>query len=258
MEKKTTIITLVNNKGGVSKTTSCISLGAALSKKGYNVLLVDCDPQANLTTGMGINPVDLDYTILDLIREEVDFASVVKEHDAIKIIPSNLGLSNAEFGLAGLPAREYLLRDALKPIQDQFDFIIVDTPPSLGIFTLNALSCANYAIIPFVPEPYSLQGIWSTFNSIPIFRKLNASLSILGLIACQVDQRIGIHNEGLKVVESKYGNKLFNTIIRIGAGIKTAAGKGNTIFEFDDQARVAQEYMCLTEEILERLNNGKE
>jgi len=248
------IITIANNKGGVSKTTSTISIGAVLNKKGFKVLLIDIDPQANLTAGLGINPLDPENSILELLKGEAEFEATLQDHNGINLIPSNLNLSNAEFGMAGMTAREYLLRKVLKPVRERYDFILIDTPPSLGIFTMNALACSDYMVIPYVPEPYSIQGIHNTYKVLPLLKELNENLSILGILASQVDLRLSIHSEAMKIVKENYNKLVFDSFIRIGAPIKAASGTGKTIIEYEGQSRVAQEYTALTEEILERLN----
>lgn len=246
------IIALVNQKGGVGKTTSVINTGAGLRKLGKNVLLIDLDPQSHLTYSLGIETHKLERAIYDLLLGKVTIEEIVIDRDRLKIIPSTLDLSSAEIELSTQPGREFLLKEALNKTQG-FDYILIDCPPSLGILTLNALTTAQEVFIPLQTEFLALQGLSKLLETIEVVKKrLNSNLEITGIIATRFDRRKNLNREVVEKIKEYFGNKMFKTLIRDNISLAEAPSFGKTIFEYKPRSYGAEDYLNLSKEIIKR------
>jgi chromosome partitioning protein len=253
------IIALINHKGGVGKTTSTINLGAALAELNKTVLLIDFDPQANLTDGMGIEEKELKVSIYNILKGEVICEDgIIKKNEKLSVIPSNIFLTKAEKEFSRDTSNIYLLRNSLKILRG-FDYVLIDCPPSLGILTLNALGAAQELIIPLQPEYYALKGIRKLFDVIDfVKRKMNRSLTIKGIIGTRYDSRKVLHREVLSKIRESLGNNIFYTGIRENIALAEASSFGKTIFEYKPKCHGAEDYMNLCKELLEKNTNHRQ
>ena len=247
------IIALINQKGGVGKTTSTINLGAGLAQSDKKVLLIDFDPQANLTDGLGIDEKELQASVYNLLKGEVTCEKVlIHRNDKLSLIPSNVYLAQAEKEFSSDPRNIYLLRNALKDLKG-YDYILIDCPPSLGILTLNALAAAQEVIIPLQPEYYALKGIRKLFDIIEFVKeKRNKKLTIMGIIGTRYDKRKILHMEVYDKVCESLGNNIFYTVIRENISLAEASSYGKTIFEYKPKSHGAEDYLNLSKEVLEK------
>lgn len=246
------IIALINQKGGVGKTTSTINIGAGLKQLGQKVLLVDLDPQAHLTYSLGIAADELEKTVYQLLKGEISLHESIIERDGLKLIPSILDLSGAEVELNSVAGREFLLREALAGLKG-FDYVLLDCPPSLGLLTLNALTTANEVFIPLQTEYLALSGLSKLLQTIDIVQKrLNDSLIISGIIATRYDSRKKLNNEVVSKIKDYFGEKVFPTLIRDNISLAEAPSFGKTIFEYKPDSYGAIDYLNLCREILKR------
>jgi len=245
-------IALVNQKGGVGKTTSTINIGAGLTKLKKRVLLIDLDPQAHLTYSLGIKAHELSRTIYDLLKGEVSTQGILVERDGITVIPSSLDLSGAEIELSGIAGREFLLKEALNEGKE-FDYVLIDCHPSLGILTLNALTTAQEVYIPLQTEFLALQGMSKLLQTVDTVRKrLNKSLEVTGVIGTRFDSRKKLNNEVVGKIREYFGGKVFNTLIRDNIALAEAPSFGKTIFEYRPKSYGAEDYLSLCREIIKR------
>ncbi|MEZ4988159.1 MAG: ParA family protein [Saprospiraceae bacterium] len=244
------IISLLNHKGGVGKTTSTINIGAALVELGKKVLLIDLDPQANLTLSLGIarQPV----TIYEALRGESDLVPV--EYKAgMDVVISTLDLSGAEMELINEAGREYLLRELFEPHRENYDFILIDCPPSLGLLTLNALTTSDFVIIPLQTEFLAMQGLAKIKQVIQKVRlRLNKDLEIGGVIPTMYDARKVLNRDVVDTIKKYFGPLVFNTYIRDNVSLAEAPAQRKDIFEYSRNSAGAEDYLSLAKEILER------
>jgi len=246
------IIALINQKGGVGKTTSTVNIGAGLTKLNKKVLLIDLDPQAHLTYSLGIPAHELDKSIYELIKGEVAWGEILIERNELKIIPSSLGLSGAEVEFSKIAGREFLLKETLRELKG-FDYVLIDSPPSLGLLTLNALTTAQEVYIPLQVEFLALQGLSKLLETIEIVKKrLNKNLEITGIIATRFDGRKNLNKEVVEKIKDYFGDKLFKTFIRDNISLAEAPSFGKTIFEYKPKSHGAKDYLNLSKEILRR------
>lgn len=247
------IVSLLNHKGGVGKTTSAINIGAALVKLGKQVLLVDLDPQANLTISLGIPRQKI--TIYENIRGEAEITPyTVKE--GLDVVTSNLNLSGAEMELINEAGREFILRELFDPLSHDYDYIIIDCPPSLGLLTLNALTASDYVMIPMQTEFLALQGIAKIDQVIRKIRaRLNKKLQIGGVIATMYDNRKVLNRDIVGTIEKFFKDKVFDTKIRNNVALAEAPSEGKDIFEYSKSSNGAQDYLTLAKEIITRLES---
>lgn len=253
------VISIVNQKGGVGKTTTSINLSSALSRKGEKVLLIDIDPQANTTTGFGLDSDKLLNTIYEVLIGKIDITESITyiQNEGVYLIPSTINLVGAEIELVGQPDREKLLRIALEKAKDKFDFIIIDCPPSLGLLTINALTAANSILIPVQCEYYALEGLSKLLNTIYYVRKgLNQDLNIEGILLTMYDSRLKLSHQVESEVRNLFGKKAFRTIINRNVRLSEAPSHGRSIFLYDPTSIGAKNYIELAEEIM-KLNNIK-
>ncbi len=247
-------LAFTNQKGGVGKTTTVFNTGAALARLGYSVLLVDIDPQSNLTVSAGLEPEELELDIYNVLKGDTDINSAIMEtNSGCKLLPATLALSAAELELAGLPAREYLLKKQFKALAAEPDYILIDCPPSLGIYTLNALTAADRVIIPIQTEYLALYGAGQLLQVVEVVQEaLNESLTIAGVVATMHDNRRIIDREVVESLRVKFDTLLFNTIIRANVALVEASSAGQDVYTYNAKSNGAQDYSALAAEIIER------
>jgi chromosome partitioning protein len=248
------IIAILNQKGGVGKTTTAVNLGSYLAKAGKSVLLVDLDPQGNATSGLGINKQALGETMYDVLFNHQSAPSVIlnTEFDNLQILPANTNLAGAEVQLVSALQRELQLRQVLE--QFNHDFILIDCPPSLGLLTINALSAANYVLIPVQTEYYALEGLSQLLSVIDrVESALNPNLSILGVVMTMYDARNSLSEQVKNELGKYFGDKLFKTIIPRNVRLAEAPSFGKPIAEHDKWSKGARAYKSLAKEVIHRV-----
>lgn len=247
-------IAFANQKGGTAKTTTVANLAGVLDERGKKVLLVDIDPQASLTIGFGVNVPQLDRSVYDVITGETPLQDVVRPlRQNVDLAPTNINLSVAELQLAGEMRREDRLKRALAPLQERYDFILIDCPPSLGLLTLNALSAASHVLIPMSCDYYALVGVRLLLDTLRrVQERLNPDLQILGVLPTRYDGRTLHAQEVLREVRDKLGGQVpvFDTVIRETVRFKEAPIRAQTITEYMSDHAAAQDFRDFTEEFL--------
>ena len=255
------VIAVANQKGGVGKTTTTVNLAACLAQMGRKVLLVDIDPQGNSTSGLGIDKRRCETTVYDcLINEKtMDEAAVKTEYENLWICPSNLELSGAEIELISVMGRENRLKNAIAPVRDSFDYIIIDTPPSLGLITINTLTAADSVIIPIQCEFYALEGVSQLMETIKRIKKaLNPLIDIEGIVMTMYDARTNLAIEVVDEVKRFFPNKVYKTIIPRNVRLSEAPGFGRPVIYYDNASRGAESYRELAAEIDESTYSAAE
>jgi len=244
------IISLLNHKGGVGKTTSAINIGAGLVELGKRALLIDLDPQANLTLSLGIPRQKV--TIYEALRGEAELEPYSYK-EGFDIITSSLDLSSAEMELINEAGREYILRELFETVIEDYDYIIIDCPPSLGLLTLNALTCSDYVYIPLQTEFLALQGLAKIKQIIDKVRfRLNKKLQIGGVIATMYDKRKVLNRDVVETIKKYFGEKVFDTLIRDNVALAEAPAQRMDIFSYSRKSKGAADYLSLCKEILQR------
>jgi len=244
------IISLLNHKGGVGKTTSAINIGAGLVELGQKVLLIDLDPQANLTLSLGIPRQK--YSIYESIRGESELVPYTAK-EGLDVITSSLDLSGAEMELINEAGREYILQELFQPVLEEYDYIIIDCPPSLGLLTLNALTTSDYVYIPLQTEFLALQGLTKIKQVVDKVRfRLNKKLQIGGVIATMYDKRKVLNRDVVATIQKYFGDKVFKTLIRDNVTLAEAPAQRKDIFSYAKSSNGAKDYLNLCKEILER------
>jgi len=246
----TRILAITNHKGGVGKTTTSINLGAALVKNGRKVLLIDLDPQANLTTSLGITD-RVGKTIYEALKNQVHiFGTIVQVKEGMAVIPGCMELSNAEVELSTVAGREYLLSEMLEPIKMNYDIIILDCPPSLGILTMNALGAATHMLITMQSEYLAMQGFQKLEEVLGMIKKrINPGLEVLGIVLTLYDHRKKLHKEIFQQVQDTFSYKIFETKIRDNITLAEAPKAGKDIFAYDANCHGAKDYWQLALEL---------
>ena len=246
------IIAIVNQKGGVGKTTTTVNLSAALAKKGKKILLIDADPQGNATSGVGINKMQ-EKSVYDVIINETEIEETVSETKVKKLFvcPSNINLAGAEVELVPVMARESRLKEKIESIKDDYDFIIIDCPPSLGLLTVNALTAANSIIIPIQCEYYALEGVGQLMNTVNIIKKqLNKDLYVEGVVLTMHDARTNLSNQVISEVKKYFKNNVYKTIIPRNVKLSEAPSYGMPITTYAPLSKGARCYEKLAQEII--------
>ena len=249
------IIAFANQKGGVGKTTTCVNLASYLAKMGLKILIIDMDPQGNATTGLGIVKSSLDYSVYNVMTEEIDVngAKINTIVDNLEILPSDIDLAGAEVELVYTKEREKVLKKALSPIKKNYDYILIDCPPSLGLLTINALTASDGAIIPIQSEYYALEGLSQLMNSIKLVKRhLNPSLQIEGVLLTMNDSRATMSKQIAEEIKKFFGSKLYNTVIPRNVKLAEAPSHGVPIMMHDTRCNGAKAYKSFTEEFYKK------
>ena len=248
------VFAIANQKGGVGKTTTAVNLSSSLASFGKRILLVDCDPQGNATSGFGINKSTVPKTIYDVLINDVDAKYTLQMTQyGVTILPSNINLAGAEVELVNIIARENKLRSALDTLREDYDFILIDCPPSLGLLTVNALTAADSVIIPIQCEFYALEGVTQLLNTVEIVRNnLNPLLAIEGIVMTMFDARTNLSKQVVEEVYDNFGGLLYDTLIPRNVKLSEAPSYGKPILHYDQKSRSAEVYLNLAKEVLER------
>lgn len=255
------VVAMANQKGGVGKTTTSINLGAAIAEYGRRVLLVDFDPQGALSVGMGINPLQLDLTVYNVLMERdvtVEDALLKTNVDGMDLLPSNIDLSAAEVQLVGEVAREQMLARVLAPVLGEYDVVLIDCQPSLGLLTINALTASHGAVIPLECEFFALRGVALLMDTIQkVQERLNPRLEIEGLLATMYDARTLHGREVLARLGEAFGDRVFHTVISRTVRFPDATVAGEPITSYDSSSAGAHSYRDLAKEVLARWHPGR-
>lgn len=247
------VISFCNQKGGTGKTTSAINLSSCLAFLNKKVLLIDLDPQANATSGLGIDKFKIEKSTYNILLDEIPLSEVIQptQINNLDLAAANKHLTGAELELVSAFSREFRLKKAIELIQDKYDFILIDTPPSLGLLTINALTASNSLIVPVQCEYYALEGLSQVLNTIKLVREnLNKILDIEGILLTMADFRTNLSKEVIQETKKHFGDKVFNTIIPRNIKLGEAPSFGKPILEYDKESLGAQKYLELAGEIV--------
>ena len=246
------IIAIANQKGGVGKTTTSVNLAASLAALERRTLLVDMDPQGNTTTGLGIDADSLEKTVYEVLIEKVSARDTIVDTDIrfLRVIPSNTRLFGAQIELVSMIARERKLQKALESLENEYDYIFIDCPPSLGILTLNALTAAKSVLIPIQCEYYALEGVGQLLNSIRLIQKnINLDLAIEGILLTMYDSRLNLSKQVLQEVRTYFDDRVYNTVISRNVKLSEAPSFGKPIILYDILSSGAKAYIQLAKEV---------
>ena len=249
------IIAVANQKGGVGKTTTSINLAACLAEKGKKVLAVDMDPQGNLTSGLGVDKDSVEKSIYELIIGEVDINEVINKEvlENLDIIPTSIDLSAAEIELIGVDDKEYILRNAIDQVKDQYDFVIIDCPPSLSMLTINAMTTADSVIVPIQCEYYALEGLSQLIHTVELVKdRLNSKLEIEGVVFTMYDARTNLSLQVVENVKDNLNQNIYKTIIPRNVRLAEAPSYGLPINLYDPKSKGTESYMLLAEEVINK------
>ena len=254
------IISVANQKGGVGKTTTTVTLCAILAKKGKKVLLIDADPQGNATSGVGVTK-EVEESIYDVLVGDTTVQETIQSTNIrnLKVCPSNINLAGAEVELVSMMSREQRLKEKLDEIKDKFDFILIDCPPSLGLITLNAFTASDSILIPVQCEYYALEGLGQLLNTVNLVKKhLNKGLEIEGALLTMYDARTNLSNQVVKEVKKYFEDKVYKTVIPRNVRLSEAPSYGMPITLFDARSKGAKSYEKFAKEFMKNNEKGKE
>lgn len=252
------IIAIVNQKGGVAKSTSALNIAVGLQKEGFKTLLIDFDPQGNITTGCGIDKIELEYTVYDLMKKfdfpqykHLSIDSVAIKKHGIDILPTNIRMSKIETELGGYPGKENYLKDVLE--EASYDYVIIDCPPSLSMLTDNALTAATDVFVPVKADYYSIEGIADLLDQVDIIkRKLNKKLEVSGVFITMANKRTTLFKETHNNLKKYFMKEMFETFIRSSEEVNKAPGSGKPLLDFNSNCTASEDYKNLVKEIIER------
>ena len=246
------VISLANQKGGVGKTTTTVNLGTILAKKGKKVLLIDADPQGNATSGLGVDK-ECELSTYDILANDTEMEEVVQDTiiKNLKLCPANMNLAGAEVELVSMMSREQRLKEKLEKVKDNYDYILIDCPPSLGLITLNAFTASDSVLIPVQCEYFALEGLGQLLNTIKLVKKhLNKEIKIEGALLTMYDIRTNLSNQVVKEVKKYFENKVYKTVIPRNVRLSEAPSYGMPITEYDPKSKGAKSYMKFAKEFL--------
>ncbi|AQS57753.1 ParA family protein [Desulforamulus ferrireducens] len=247
------IIAIANQKGGVAKTTTAVNVGASLALMGQPVLLVDIDPQGNATSGLGIDKNQLERCVYDVLINDIAASEVIIPTGIrnLDVLPSTIQLAGAEVEMVSLLAREQILKRALSPLKEKYQYIIIDCPPSLGLLTLNALAAADSLLIPIQCEFYALEGVGQLMNTVQLVQKhLNQNLEIEGVLLTMFDARLNLSIQVVDEVKKVFGNKVFKNIIPRNVRLSEAPSHGIPVVIYDPKSKGSEAYQELAKEVM--------
>jgi chromosome partitioning protein len=244
------VIAFANQKGGVAKTTTTLNLAVAFKERGFNVLVVDLDPQGNLTMSQGLNPDTIERSMYDVLVHRIPIEDIIVERE-IDLAVSSIDLAGAELALSSQIGRERALEKAIAPVKDRYDFILMDTPPSLGLLTINAFVAAGGVIVPVQCEYLSLRGLVQLENTLAMVREnLNPEVEIIGILPTMFDKRTTHAREAVEILQENFGDLVYNTRIRKTVRFAEAPVKGSSVLAYDPQGDAAALYRDLAKEVL--------
>ena len=249
------IIAIANQKGGVGKTTTAINLSACLAEKGQKVLAIDMDPQGNMTSGLGLDKDDVDKTIYDMIIGESEIEAVIKKEtiENLDILPSNVDLSAVEIELIDVENKEFIVNNSIQKIRDNYDFIIIDCPPSLSLLTINAMTTADSVLVPIQCEYYALEGLSQLIHTVELVKdRLNSKLEIEGVVFTMYDARTNLSLQVVENVKDNLQQNIYKTIIQRNIRLAEAPSYGTPINQYDPRSAGAESYMRLADEVIEK------
>jgi chromosome partitioning protein len=248
------VIAFANQKGGVAKTTTTLNLAVAFAEEGHRVLCVDMDPQGNLTMSQGIDPDSLELSMYDVLVKHIPIRDVIRERE-IDVACASIDLAGAEIAMSTMIGRERSLEKALRPIQDDYEFVFIDTPPSLGLLTINALTAADRVIVPVQCEYLSMRGLIQLQNTLAMVREnLNPEVDIEGILPTLVDTRTLHAKEAIELLEENFGERVFASRIRKTIRFAEAPVKGMSVLKYDPDGVAAHAYRQLAKEVLSNAN----
>lgn len=249
------IIAIANQKGGVGKTTTAINLSACLAEKGQKVLAIDMDPQGNMSSGLGLDKGSIDKTIYDMILGEIDVEDVINKGtiENLDILPSNVDLSAVEIELIDEENKEFIVKNSIQKVRDNYDFVIIDCPPSLSLLTINAMTTADSVLVPIQCEYYALEGLSQLIRTVELVRdRLNPALNIEGVVFTMYDARTNLSLQVVENVKDNLQQNIYKTIIPRNIRLAEAPSYGTPINQYDPRSTGAESYMKLAEEVIEK------
>ena len=253
------VVSIANQKGGVGKTTTSINLSTILAKKGKKVLMIDADPQGNASSGVGIERENIELSVYDILINDVTMNEVVKKTNVknLSICPSNINLAGAEVELVSMMSREHRLKEKIDLVKDDYDFIIIDCPPSLGLITLNAFTASDSVLIPVQCEYYALEGLGQLLNTISLVKKhLNKDIEIEGALLTMYDIRTNLSNQVVKEVKKYFNEKVYKNVIPRNVKLSEAPSYGMPISMYDPRSKGAKSYEKFVKEFLKINENN--